>query len=116
MTTKRAIKKTTRPTLKRALAYIDAILARGDKTAVNLWAVLSALRGPSIGDGGEKDNTTAFIRTAAFPRAAKSKRFAVPSFDRAGTHIRVSRETNWHFRNHIEEAAEALGLKVEIIE
>ena len=60
-------------TMRQMLKLIDQFLANPalKSEGRKLWDVMSALRGPDNGIG--KELTTAVIRRAAFPQAAKSK-------------------------------------------
>lgn len=59
-------------TAREVLDAIDQFLAQGpDHEARNLWQVLTALRGPDDGNDQAKDQITAPIRGAAFPRCLK---------------------------------------------
>jgi hypothetical protein len=94
-----------------ALKYIDDVLSRGGEAAVQLWDVLSALRGPDD-RLCDKSYTTEVIRTAAFPQTALlggvANRAAFASsrtrFDQRGA------DSNGHFASHVRKAAETLGL------
>jgi hypothetical protein len=59
-----------RPMTRQILDVIDRELATGSDAAQELWDVLSALRGPDIGDTGIKEDSTIPIRRAAFPETA----------------------------------------------
>lgn len=122
--------RTTRATLDA----IDAVLAGDDQeAAMQLWDVLTALRGPDNG-GNIKTTTTCPVRAAAFPQAsAKSQHYdfgdgtpyeglrmlghsgaftggtyASPFdvFDQMRPGV-----SSWHFANHVRKAAKALGLE-----
>lgn len=109
------------PKLRAILDQIDDVLAGDDtETSVQLWDVLSALRGPDY--RGNKDATTNYIRHAAFPKMA-----SLPSTDSirsyCGANARVNMILNNagplilesyahnHFYNHIDLAFVALGFK-----
>lgn len=61
-------------TMREVLDIIDEALARNDHEAEQLWAVLTALRGPDSNNSDLKLRTTAVIRSRAFPRTAKIAR------------------------------------------
>lgn len=108
------------PTLREALDYIDNILVQQDETSQQLWAVMTALRGP---DNPEKDNLkyngTIFVRRAAFPLTT-AKADSNPSvFTRGysnGAAWSTIREmkvpTAWegHAESHLYHAMHTLGL------
>lgn len=110
-------------TVKATLNVIDKVLSGKDQTAaVELWAVLSALRGPDFDRGyGAKKATTSVIRATAFPKADKKYHTAgleIPaSFRRddfGAVEDRVNNKNIFsksiHFKQHAEAAFEALGL------
>lgn len=50
------------------LDQIDQMLAKGDQDSQDLWAVLSALRGPDDQDYAKKITLTSHVRKEAFPK------------------------------------------------
>lgn len=108
------------PETRKMLNQIDNFLARSDRAASELWAVLAALRGPDVpGSSHLKSSTTCTIRRAAFPKLASVinenydwpgrcrpwpgdpenlKSFDIPEVDAS------------HFADHAREAAKVLGL------
>lgn len=104
------------------LNSIDEILARGDSSSLQLWGVLSALRGPDYpGTEQTKAVTTAIIRSLAFPLTARaaaqgihiSATFATAEEVKAADlrDLRFSaRIAGEHFATHIGIAAYWLGL------
>jgi hypothetical protein len=100
-------------TLRGALDQIQSMLS-GRSYSEDLWNVLTALRGPDSRDRSVKYATTTIIRSAAFPKqpcsalsvyGTDSKKLARR---RAGV-WRDGIDTN-HFREHTEDAFDALGL------
>ena len=103
------------PRVRKLLDDIDTVLAEGSNDSADLAKVLSALRGPDNVDSALKGSTTAFIRRAAFPKTydawlddAFSHQW---SFWTNGEHITMAWRVD-HFRDHIYQAAQALGLQV----
>jgi len=103
---------------KRVLNVIDEALAKGNKSSMQIWDVISALRGPDVHGFPSKAKTTVHIRTAALPKTAKTTsyttlpisfaHFASPLFD-----IEAGSLVSDHFRLHIAKAAVVLGLVEE---
>lgn len=60
--------------VKAVLDVIDEFFVThmDDQRARDLWAILSALRGPDDGQWDVKGATTVYIRARAFPKAAKA--------------------------------------------
>lgn len=117
-TKKAAAPRERKPTLKQMLRTIDGFLCSG-KAGHRLWDVLSATRGPDNSDYYSlKRETTAIIRTAAFPRYAVKASgmldFGLVPPDRV---LRPSGNL-WcasgpnHFTSHIASAASSLNLTV----
>jgi hypothetical protein len=81
-----------------------------------LWNVLAALRGPDAENSYTlKDVTTARIRTAAFPRLAKTAHRLGASFSEGGKVVSVPAVPEGavkHFVGHAKKAAKALGLRI----
>lgn len=118
-----------RPNVRAALDYLDNIFARGGDDAVELWDVLTALRGPdAMSAHEEKALVTIPIRIAALPKTAKiiqesafhnrfdnlvAKRASFGSRERTYPY-RGERVFNPHKHNHFHghgfRAAVALGL------
>ena len=68
---KTARRETAQPkTAKQVLRIIDQALA-GGLWSRDLWAVLSALRGPDVPPWGRKNTYTVPIRALAFPKTAR---------------------------------------------
>lgn len=88
----------------------------GQSYSLDLWNVLVALRGPDSRDKKIKYATTAVIRQAAFPKKPTnaSSVFCEDSFSRAMRRREMFRERldNNHFREHVRDAFDALGLKL----
>lgn len=121
-----------RPNVRAALDYLDGFLAKGGQDAMELWDVLTALRGPDeVPDlyradsaTSPKRTTTIPIRRAALPRTAAATWRVYPVDP--GVHQRASfgamgaeypflgrkhdPYSNNHFANHGARAAQALGL------
>lgn len=108
-----------REATKRVLEQIDEVLATDPEAGVELWDVMTGLRGPDNGDYDLKAATTAVIRTAAFPRAGASyfpdavfappsRRFDLDAVDEQGVSI--------HFRAHAVRAARALKERITCTE
>ena len=60
------------PECRKALDDIDAVLSRGDRTAEDLWNVLTALRGPDNKEHADKAAFTVHVRIGALPRTAQA--------------------------------------------
>lgn len=101
----------------RLLDQLDTFLARGDAQSEALWAVLSATRGPDSVNPAEKDFGTVPVRAAAFPKTAKRPNtFADlrPTGEaRFAVRLDKLRGAQEHFKNHVRQAAKALGLIVK---
>lgn len=106
------------PRAKDILHQIADLLMDDPQAGVELWSVLSALRGPDLEeDAGFKETTTVPIRRAAFPRIAEwvdanSKHGYVHglNFGTSGKFAESKRIRSSHFRVHVKEAARILGL------
>jgi hypothetical protein len=115
------------PKLRAILDVIDEHLSTGDpRDSCELWAVLSALRGPddstrnSTKDFALKTCTTSVIRAAAFPRTAKLSHgeggrvcaSMVPDSlelrEKRGRLFKIG-----HFISHAKSAFDALGISFE---
>lgn len=123
-------------TAREVLDVLDTLLANEEvdgglsrPEAQRLWDVLTALRGPDHMDlENEKVYTTAPIRGASFPKLLKGSYKTTMSggsqVTRQGMDINQPSKFRWpgvdtysgprnthgHFRNHIKNAAGALGL------
>jgi len=114
---------------REILDRIDEILLAGAKAdwddaeddygvAIELWNVLSALRGPDVKDGNEfdlKDTTTVHIRRAAFPKLAAwadraRRQYAGGMQIWSRKRFDFSSEDDSHFIDHVRVAAKVLGL------
>lgn len=103
--------------LRARLDVIDGWLAEGDALSSELADVLSAIRGPDGDSDVVKSSSTTFIRKEAFPKASDAydqNVFTMWSFHRYGDQIHLSEDNEYHFNDHIERAAKALGLGVVI--
>ncbi len=83
----------------------------------DLWAVLTALRGPDSRDNEVKYATTAVIRDAAFPKreTVNGSVFRKDTQASAAKRRVVFNSPYWdsrHFRGHVEDAFSALGLEL----
>jgi hypothetical protein len=115
------------PQAQRVLAVIDNFLAtsfkspEGRRGKRQVWDVLTALRGPDVATIAEKANTTSVIRTLAFPKHEKNGNTLAFFTDRESFPERIplrgedatkaTKVVPYHFNNHMNKAAEALGLK-----
>jgi hypothetical protein len=111
-------------TARQVLDVLDEFISRpGNEEFVqekrDLWAVLTALRGPDKEYEAVqlKDSATAVVRAHAFPRCAALDAYYIgigigfDSFDRA--HARITAENtgiHHHFARHIRDAFRALKL------
>lgn len=122
------------------LNMLDDLLAQGDETSVEVFAVITALRSMDGGHGALKEQVTVPIRRAALPKTAvmfdaritRQSRFAIPaSFMlseptdegkvdfRSVTRVPAGNGYSWkvlkngenHFVGHASKAARVLGLK-----
>lgn len=101
---------------KRVLNIIDeALVGASTTTRRELWNILTALRGPDNDEGKLKANTTARIRSAAFPLTAKAGYPVSPALFRAALKSKPMDLTGStrHFKRHIMDAAKALRMKVD---
>lgn len=98
--------------LRQALDYIQEMLD-GKSYSMDLWNVLTALRGPDSRDRKIKYATTALIRSAAFPKRPCED---LSVFGDDAPHLaqrrRDIRDLN-HFREHVKDAFDSLGLDWE---
>lgn len=99
-----------RPGLKvrKALAVVEDVLLGHDQDARDLWAILTALRGPDDGDYEMKSRTTVPVRRAAFPRLARNiqRAYHIADFDSSEPLPVVAFSS--HFNGHIADAVIAL--------
>lgn len=111
------------PKVRDILDQMDDILCVGNEESAALWSILTALRGPDIFSVAHiKGYTTMPIRTASFPKTSIADG-AQAVIGAAFTHLlgneelevnlkKIPYDTGWgHFRNHIERAVDALGIK-----
>lgn len=101
--------------LREALDKIQEML-NGKTYSEDLWNVLVALRGPDSRDRKIKNATTAVIRTAAFPKQPCS---ALSVFGKDEPMLAARRKMLFrkkadlnHFREHVNDAFESLGLNL----
>lgn len=96
--------------LRQALDQIQEMLD-GQKYSMDLWNVLTALRGPDSRDRKIKYATTALIRSAAFPKRPCED---LSVFGDDAPHLverrREMQDLN-HFREHVKDAFDSLDLK-----
>jgi len=110
--------KTPKPkTLRAALDQIGRML--GDKNyGQDLWSILTALRGPDSQNLAVKFATTAVLRDAAFPNreTVNGSVFRKDQIHFAATRRAIfepgNKRDSSHFRRHIYDAFEALGLNL----
>lgn len=106
--------------LRKVLNVIEKALLSDTRLCIQLWDVLTALRGPDTYDKELKDRTTVPIRRAAFPQLAKVEdengcgyipasfsNFEGNAFDKKWA------DGPTHFAAHAKRAATALGLMEE---
>ena len=92
-----------RTSVRKELNRIEKFLSKNNAASADLWAILTALRGPDD-DRGKKEGTIP-VRRKAFPGLAKSGGVgSIPaSFDGSST-IKWAAVVNNHFLSHIERA------------
>ena len=102
--------------LRAALNQISDMLS-DRRYSEDLWAVITACRGPDTRNRKLKYATTAVIRQAAFPKkpsallsvySADSKKLA-----KRRVEMFANREDFNHFREHVQDAFNALGLNLD---
>ena len=102
-------------TLRGALDQIQAMLS-GKPYSEDLWNVLVGLRGPDSRDRKLKSATTLVIRDAAFPTHPCSllSFFGKDRKDLAARRKKMfaKKEDANHFREHVRDAFESLGLNL----
>jgi len=105
----------TPKTLRGALNLIQGMLNKQSYSA-DLWDILSAIRGPDSRNRKLKRATTAIIRQAAFPMRPCEDRSIFGNDDKAIVVRRrqafKNKEDNNHFREHVRDAFESLGLSL----
>ena len=105
----------TPKTLRGALQQIERMLDKQPYSA-DLWDILSAVRGPDSRKWGIKDATTTIIRSEAFPKHPCEERSFYGWDNKRKVTVRKrlfkNKEDSYHFRMHVEEAFNALGLKL----
>ena len=108
---------------REVLDTIDALLVNGDQTSVELWEILTALRGPDDDDECYKSMTTMPIRAAAFPHLYQASlecgkdcgkwyvgAMRFPGMPLAGENTQFIQAPSTHFGIHANAAAQHLGL------
>jgi hypothetical protein len=105
----------TPSTLRGALRAIEKMLS-GQSYSASLWDILSAIRGPDSRDRKTKHSTTTVIRSAAFPSRPCEERsfYSDDSGEKVNRRKRLFKQKKDfnHFRQHVEAAFDALGLKL----
>lgn len=103
-------------TLAPIITAIEDILLKGDRDAKQLWALLTALRGPDE-DGDDKTLTRA-VRCLMFPRMAEKARelyfpaaFGLTPEQAAATLKEATLDRFKHFESHIQSAQIALEVR-----
>ena len=95
---------------KRGLRFALASIGKALPTVNNLQSVLAAMRGPDdIKDSGLKIDTTAILRVAAFGQnwaGDRNDQGYIPNY-------KFNLISSSHFRGHINDAAEALGVPIK---
>ena len=102
-------------TLRGALNQIERMLNKQPYSA-SLWDILSAIRGPDSRNRKYKHATTTIIRSAAFPSRPCEERSFYGEDSAKSAEIRTrlfkSGADLDHFRQHVFDAFDALGLKI----
>lgn len=95
---------------RKMLASIVKFLQVGDQESVDLWAILTALRGPDSGDDELKQATTSRLRHAIRLREYESGPFWSHFCTSQGplTKINYSSDKSPHFVGHFNSAIEVL--------
>lgn len=101
--------------VRKELDRIDLFLTKKDAASVDLWAVLTALRGPDVNPtySNVKDRTTSIIRTKAFPRTSAGNNLPA-TFGPARKAVVLegaATEVSKHFAAHIQKAVKAFKAK-----
>jgi hypothetical protein len=106
-----------KPKVRAMLDQIDAMLVEMTDESRELWAILTALRGPDAGDYGEKAKFTIPVRRAAFPRTAAAVRASMTLADFEVYGVAPEKAMSYspsedyqHFQGHVYEAQQALGM------
>ena len=98
--------------VRAELDQIEKFLLKGGQPAIDLWAILSALRGPDNADIGLKASTTEPIRTKAFPVLAQEGSNVPATFAPRKKMIDTRHpRAGAHFISHVERAAAAIARK-----
>ncbi len=118
-------------TLREKLDLIDGWLCETGSDARKLGDILSAIRGPDVQNSDHvKHDSTNVIRRVAFPLAwgragggllganqtgwdtyETAKEFVSPrDYNEKAEYMTRHNGVGWHFMNHVEQAAKALGL------
>lgn len=106
-----------RKTVRAELNRIEKFLLKKNFASRDLWAVLTALRGPDVDKrqyGKTKEKTTAVIRTKAFPKLAVRANNLPATFARKKTklfNVDSGAYVSTHFQNHIDSAERAFKAK-----
>lgn len=100
--------------VRAELNRIERFLLKGGTDAIDLWNIMSALRGPDDINGGIddsyiKENTTAPIRTKAFPNLSKRGMISVIFASRGQKIDLLRKSASWHFNAHVSYAAQAIS-------
>lgn len=108
------------PEVRKVLDQVEDVLLgkQGKAAAVDLWSILTALRGPDDGYGDVKSTQTVPIRAAAFPRILRAAGeefffggFQIKSYGESGKLPDPYAMIPTHFTIHIRWAVDALGRK-----
>lgn len=103
-------------TLREALDVIEDML-RAKRYSRDLWNVLTALRGPDSRNRWVKTATTGVIRHTAFPSRPNGDLSAFKEDDSMMAKRRVliyaGKIDSNHFREHVKDAFDSLGLKIK---
>ena len=108
---RRTLTKAVRAELNR----IERFLLKGGSNAIDLWSIMTALRGPDYANESIiKEHTTAPIRTKAFPNLSKRSGIGRPLiaviFAPRGQKIDLFQKSEcWHFNAHVSFAAKAFS-------
>lgn len=110
--------------IRTKLDIIEDMLMSEDGRDIAM--VLSALRGPDRFDDGSKERTTAFVRSAAFPRLRELAHIVEDADSKTATSMWLFNKVGQypdptckrdsvmnHFKGHIALALEVLGVPLE---
>ncbi len=112
--------KTSREKSRKAIRAIRELIAKASKEdyAVEVWALLTALRGPDYVGSDAKNNTTAHIRSFVMPnncdnmdpnmRGIYYPNVYRPSDDSWLTNNNLVNDAGEHFAEHFEQAVEVI--------